>query len=159
MVMAINYSTPHTTLRGQVFELVWVYQGVIDLHICALAFRLCFVLFCYVCLCVNETAGSRLNKRFPGAPIHALLCLPCLPALFVSQLCLYGRPWQKYACLTTKSSGHVCHMRWILAPPLFVFCTLLLVFFFFAPAPRCNSREEGVDACEAGGVTVPPQME
>lgn len=149
-VAVINYSSPHTTL--QMFGLMTVYYWVTDIHIRASALRLYYVLCFSVCLCANETAGSHLNKIFP--PIRALLCPPCLLALFVCHFCLYGQPWQKYACLTTNSSGRVCYMRWIQAPPLF--CVLYPPTRFFTPALRCDIKEEGGGCLRGWGCNCTP---
>lgn len=63
-----------------------------DIHICASAFRQSFVVFCSDCLCANEIAGSRPNKRFPGTYSGSVVSpLSASPVLWaaLTKVCLF----------------------------------------------------------------------
>lgn len=110
-----------------------------DIHICASAFRQSFVVFCSDCLCANEIAGSRPNKRFPGTYSGSVVSpLSASPVLWaaLTKVCLFDHKVFRACVLHEVNPGASPFLCFVPSYSFFLVC-------FFTAAPRCNSREEG----------------
>lgn len=110
----------------------------------------CFVLT--VCLCANEIAGSRPNKRFPGTYSGSVVSpLSASPVLWaaLTKVCLFDHKVFRACVLHEVNPGASPFLCFLPSYP----------FFFLQQLRGVIVEKRGVDACEAGGVTVPPQME
>lgn len=114
------------------------------------------MLFESVCLCATETAGSRLNRRFPGTPIQGSAVSPsslCLPALSLwaalTKLCLFDHKVFRACMLHEVNPG---------TSPFLCFAPSYSVFYFFnfTPATQCSSREEESGCLRRWGCNCTP---
>lgn len=158
MVMVINYSSPHATLRGQVFGLCeWIrefqmHKFVHHQHLKALS---CVVLICLpVC---NWDSWLTSEQEISRHTYSRLCCVSQLSlsasAVFMGCLDKTMPVWPQSLRSVYATWGEYRHL------PLFVFCTLLLSFFFFfnfTPAPQCSSREEESGCLRRWGCNCTP---
>lgn len=103
-----------------------------------------------LCLFANQTAGSYLNKRFPGTPIQCsvspFFCSLCLPFL------------EKKVCVWLQTLWGV-DAAWGESRRLPFLCFIPSYLIFFSLPLQCDSGEEGAGCLSGLGCNCTPQLE